>query len=45
MYKLKKGYVLGNDFQQVVNRLKDDVDITWYEPIKITNQTKIDTIF
>lgn len=45
MYKLKKAYLLNNNFQDIINNLKDDIDITWYEPIKATNDTKDEIIF
>ncbi|MDR2369446.1 MAG: hypothetical protein LBD63_02355 [Mycoplasmataceae bacterium] len=45
MYKLKKGYLLGSNFQTIINSLKDETDIVWYEPLKMVNHDKVDTIF
>jgi hypothetical protein len=45
MYKLKKGYLLGNAFQEIVDSLGNEVDISWYTPLTITSKNKLDVVF
>jgi hypothetical protein len=45
MYKLKKGYLLGDDFQEVISFLGNEVDISWRAPLTITSRDKLSVIF